>query len=196
MNRAKRLLISMIALLCCCTGTWALDRDTENYYILSSLQDWQDFAAIVNSGTNPAAIGVFRHSTASVSMGIVSQEDTKRFDQVGKTNFSFDQAGFVYSTQTDRNSFLNFAFNYHPPMPKGQGRLANYTQVFNNFYEEFLGYAGRGLCYVLQLDPQTACTPGRMPLLRDLLEKIKTSGQAWITTGSEMYDYWSSEYPA
>jgi peptidoglycan/xylan/chitin deacetylase (PgdA/CDA1 family) len=89
-----------------------------------------------------------------------------------------------------------FAFNYHPPMPKGQGRLANYTQVFNNFYEEFLGYADRGLCYVLQLDPQTACTPGRMPLLRDLLEKIKDSGQAWITTGGELYDYWSAEYPA
>ena len=70
-------------------------------------------ADISTIGTNPAAIGVFRHSTASVSMGIVSQEDTKRFDQVGKTNFSFDQAGFVYSTQTDRNSFLNFAFNYH-----------------------------------------------------------------------------------
>ena len=70
-------------------------------------------ADISTIGTNPAAIGVFRHSTASVSMGIVSQEDAKRFDQVGKTNFSFDQVGFVYSTQTDRNSFLNFAFNYH-----------------------------------------------------------------------------------
>lgn len=49
MNRAKRLLISMIALLCCCTGTWALDRDTENYYILSSLQDWQDFASLAQT---------------------------------------------------------------------------------------------------------------------------------------------------
>ena len=39
----------MIALLCCCTGTWALDRDTENYYILSSLQDWQDFASLAQT---------------------------------------------------------------------------------------------------------------------------------------------------
>ena len=70
-------------------------------------------ADISTISTNPAAIGVFRHSTASLSLGIVSQEDCKRFDQVGKTNFSFDQAGFVYSTQTARNSFLNFAFNYH-----------------------------------------------------------------------------------
>ena len=48
MNRAKRLLISMIALLCC-AGVWALDRDTENYYILSSLQDWQDFASLAQT---------------------------------------------------------------------------------------------------------------------------------------------------
>lgn len=48
MNRATRLLISMIALLCC-TGVWALDRDMENYYILSSLQDWQDFAALAQT---------------------------------------------------------------------------------------------------------------------------------------------------
>ena len=49
MNRAKRLLISMFTLLCCCTGTWALDRDTENYYILRSLKDWQDFASLVQT---------------------------------------------------------------------------------------------------------------------------------------------------
>ncbi|BDF77841.1 polysaccharide deacetylase family protein [Pyramidobacter piscolens] len=89
-----------------------------------------------------------------------------------------------------------FAFNYHPPMPKGQGRIANSAQVFNNFREEFLGCAERGLCYVLQLDPQTACTPGRMPLLRGLLTEIKESGAAWLATGGEMYDYWSAVYPA
>lgn len=89
-----------------------------------------------------------------------------------------------------------FAFNYHPPMPKGQGRIANSAQVFNNFREEFLGCAERGLCYVLQLDPQTACTPGRMPLLRGLLTEIKESGAAWLATGGKMYDYWSAVYPA
>ena len=49
MNLTKRLLISMLTLLCCCTGTWALDRDTENYYILSSLQDWKDFASLAQT---------------------------------------------------------------------------------------------------------------------------------------------------
>lgn len=69
-----------------------------------------DISAI---GTNPAAIGIFRHNTISGTLGVINQEDAVRFDQSRKTNLSFDQLGFVYSTQTDDNSFLNFGFNYH-----------------------------------------------------------------------------------
>ena len=29
-----------------------------------------------------------------------------------------------------------FAFNYHPAFPKGQGRIANYTGVINNWKED------------------------------------------------------------
>lgn len=64
-------------------------------------------------GTNPAGIGLFRHSTANVSFGFVSQQDGKSFANGDKTNISFDQAGFVYSKKAGRNSFLNLAFNYH-----------------------------------------------------------------------------------
>ena len=46
-----------------------------------------------------------------------------------------------------------FAFNYHPAFPKGQGRIANYTGVINNWKDEFYGCYEYGLCYVLQLDP-------------------------------------------
>jgi len=64
-------------------------------------------------GSNPAGIGLFRHSMANVSFGLVSQQDGKSFANGNKTNMSFDQAGFVYSRRTGRNSFLNLAFNYH-----------------------------------------------------------------------------------
>jgi len=63
--------------------------------------------------TNPAGIGLFRHSTANVSFGFVSQQGGSGFAGVDKTNMSFDQAGFVYARRTGRSSFLNFAFNYH-----------------------------------------------------------------------------------
>jgi len=70
-------------------------------------------ADISTISTNPAAVGVFRHSYASLSLGVVSQQDEKKFGNVGTTNLSFDQVGFVYSMQTNTNSFFNFAFNYH-----------------------------------------------------------------------------------
>ena len=63
--------------------------------------------------TNPAGIGLFRHSHFSLSMGIVSQQDAQKFDGLSKTNVSFDQAGFVYSARISSSSFINVAFNYH-----------------------------------------------------------------------------------
>ena len=82
-----------------------------------------------------------------------------------------------------------FAFNYRPAFPKGQGRIAGYSRVLHNFLEEYRGYRERGLCYVLQLDPQTIGTPGRIGLLRELLEEIRRDGDAWFATGSEMADF-------
>lgn len=70
-------------------------------------------ADISTIGTNPAGIGLFRHSTANVSFGLVSQQDGQGFANGNKTNMSFDQVGFVYSRRTGRNSYLNLAFNYH-----------------------------------------------------------------------------------
>ena len=71
-------------------------------------------ADISTMSTNPAGIGMFRHSHASVSFGGVNQEEVGKFDNLGKTNLSFDQAGFVFSMNLDDDdSYVNFGFNYH-----------------------------------------------------------------------------------
>ena len=70
-------------------------------------------ADISTMSSNPAGIGLFRHSTASVSFGLQSQADAKEFDGLGKTNLSFDQAGFVYSARISPQTFVNVGFNYH-----------------------------------------------------------------------------------
>lgn len=64
-------------------------------------------------GTNPAGIGLFRHSTANASFGLTTLQDAESFAGHDKTNVNFDQIGFVYARRTGRNSFLNVAFNYH-----------------------------------------------------------------------------------
>lgn len=71
-------------------------------------------ADISTISSNPAGIGLFRRSVVSGSFGMVSQPEAKSFRNADKTNLSFDQAGFVYTTDLfgSKNS-LNLAFNYH-----------------------------------------------------------------------------------
>ncbi len=70
-------------------------------------------ADISTISSNPAGVGFFRSSFASISMGMVSQADARSYENGDKTNASFDQVGFVYSRPTNNNSYLNVGFNYH-----------------------------------------------------------------------------------
>ena len=70
-------------------------------------------ADISTISTNPAGIGMFRHSNISLSMGLVSQEGAKNAVGGSTTNASFDQLGFVYSYRSGRTSYVNLAVNYH-----------------------------------------------------------------------------------
>ncbi len=69
---------------------------------------------------NPAGIGLFRSSQAKMSFGLVSQEEAASFAGTDKTRMSFDQAGFVYSMRTGKQSFVNIALNYHKSSNFGQ----------------------------------------------------------------------------
>lgn len=69
-------------------------------------------ADISTISTNPAGIGMFRRSWAGLSLGAVSQQGVNKFDNLSKTNMSFDQAGFVWASRTGESSYVNFAFNY------------------------------------------------------------------------------------
>ena len=90
-------------------------------------------ADISTIGTNPAGIGLFRRSVASVSFGTNTQQDAVDFAGANKTRMSFDQAGFVYSNRWGRDTYVNFAFNYHKSRYFGyilsaQDRLFNASQ--------------------------------------------------------------------
>ena len=70
-------------------------------------------ADISTIGTNPAGMGLFRTSNASISFGVVSQQDAQDFSAGNKTNMSFDQVGIVWVNRADRTNFMNIGFNYH-----------------------------------------------------------------------------------
>jgi peptidoglycan/xylan/chitin deacetylase (PgdA/CDA1 family) len=92
------------------------------------------------------------------------------------------------------SDFPYFGFNYTPAFPAGQGRIANYSHVQSMFIEEYKAYYYYGLCYVPQFDPQTIATPGRIDILRNVLDYIQAQGKAWFCTGQEMTDYWANQY--
>lgn len=70
---------------------------------------------ISTMASNPASIGLLRHSDVSLSGSLVMRPGQQKFDGKHPTFASFDQAGLVYTIHTNNRSlkFLNLGFNYH-----------------------------------------------------------------------------------
>ena len=69
---------------------------------------------------------------------MVSQQDAANYSEGDETNLSFDQIGFVYSTRSGENSFLNMGFNYHKSrnfnyILSADDRLDNASQNKNSY---------------------------------------------------------------
>ena len=65
--------------------------------------------------SNPAGIGLYRKSDASITLGVATQEDAQKFFSKSKSHISFDQAGFVYALpmgDEGATQFFNFGLNY------------------------------------------------------------------------------------
>ncbi|WP_413705208.1 polysaccharide deacetylase family protein [Pseudomonas sp. Pseusp16] len=83
-----------------------------------------------------------------------------------------------------------FAFNLSPAVPPAQSRIASYSHTLGNLQMDFAGFHRFGLCYVLRLHPEIIATPGRIGVLRELLEGILQHDDVWIATGSEVAQWW------
>jgi hypothetical protein len=126
-------------------------------------------ADISTISTNPAGIGLFRHSMVSTSFGIVSQEGAKNFRSGDKTNASFDQIGFVWSNRTNKTSFFNFAFNFH--------KSQNFDYILSAAGQLDGNSSQNGLSHVKAIgenDPKTGTSTY-------LYDKKDAMGTAWWT---------------
>lgn len=99
MNNTKRLL-TLLLLVCGMTmGAWALEQDGDGYYLLGSVQDWQDFATLVE--TTPSAKA---RLTADISLG---DDQTKIGSVSTPYQGTFDGQGYsltVAYVETDASS--------------------------------------------------------------------------------------------
>lgn len=86
-----------------------------------------DVSAITS---NPAALGLFRRSTISLTFGGIRQSDTNAEDK-SAVNASFDQGGFVLSFPSgDRGlKYINFGFNYQKRNSLTQTFIADDTNA-------------------------------------------------------------------
>ena len=147
-------------------------------------------ADISTIGTNPAGLGLFRHSNLSVSGGLLMQSNGKEFDNGNKTNASFDQIGGVYSTRTGAKSFLNFGFNYHKSknfdyILNAANSLNGSSQNKQSFIKGLLGDEGRG-GFFIDRDPKTNANVG----YSDLNKKSNA-----YTFSQIDYLYWNTLIP-
>ena len=141
-------------------------------------------------GTNPAGLGLFRHSNLSVSGGLLMQSNGKEFTNGNKTNASFDQIGGVYSTRTGAKSFLNFGFNYHKGknfdyILNAANSLNGSSQNKQSFIKGLVGSEGNGGFYV-DRDPKTNANVG----YSDLNKKSNA-----YTFSQIDYLYWNTLIP-
>lgn len=92
------------------------------------------------------------------------------------------------------DDFPQFGFNFFPPMPKGQDRIASCETTWDIWKREFDGYYRFGLCFVLMMHPQVIGKPGRMRLLERTLRHIRSHPDIWVCTGSELAEWWRQTY--
>lgn len=94
------------------------------------------------------------------------------------------------------NDRIAFAWNFAPPIPSGQSRIASYDDVLENWLLELEGCRREGLCLVVQLHPEVVGTPGRIGLLDRFLDAVLGPGDAWVATGGEVASWWAEHAPA
>lgn len=89
--------------------------------------------------------------------------------------------------------FPYFAFNYFPPFPLGECRIASYTETLDVWLMELEGYERFGGCYVPKFDPQSIGTPARIPMFEKVLDEM-LSADMWIATGEEIASFYRNQY--
>lgn len=88
----------------------------------------------------------------------------------------------------DIHDFPYFAFNYGPSYPIGQSRVASYKRVEENYIEEMDAYDHYKITYVAQFTPQSIGSPGKIMILKHIMEHLETIRDHMdIMTCEELY---------
>lgn len=128
-----------------------------------------------------------------VEKGFKYSSSMRGSDSPYRTVIDGQETDFIeIPTKWELDDYVQMAYNLYPAEPVGQARISGYDDVFDNFGWEFEGYYELGLCISYMFHPQVMGTPGRLILLNELLGKIRSRGDVWFATGSQISDWVSS----
>lgn len=134
MEAVKRLFISLLVLLGCSAGAWAIEQDADGYYLIGSVQDWKDFAALVQ--TTPTANAKM---TADVDLG----DDQTRIGDVAGNEYGAKFGGiFDGQGHTLTVAYNITGQNMCAPFTKTNGATIKNLHVAGTMRTEFCHLAG------------------------------------------------------
>jgi len=86
-----------------------------------------------------------------------------------------------------------FGFHMYPQLPYQSG-ISPTGPVVDSWEREFDGMYKRGRCFMLTMHPQIIGRAGRIDAVEDLLQRILSTGDTWVTTGEEIANYWNEAH--
>lgn len=92
------------------------------------------------------------------------------------------------------DDYPQLSYDFWPALPISLDRIQGYHQALDNWKQEFDGYYNYGSYYVAMFHPQIIGTPGKVLILEELIQYIKTFPDVWFCTGSEIAEFWRSNY--
>lgn len=151
MTTVKRLFILLFVLLGYTTGAWAIEQDSDGYYLIGSVQDWKDFAAVVATTNNANAkmIGDVDLGDDQTHIGSVAQNGTTytgTFDGQGYTltvayvggsrqivaPFTNVQGATIKNLHVDGSISSVFAYIGVVGYVRGRGSVTTVSNVWNS----------------------------------------------------------------
>lgn len=129
------------------------------------------------------------------NMGFQYSSSMRGDDRPYRWDFGKGPTDFIeIPARWELDDYPQFSYSFYPAIPSGQDRIAAYRGVFKNWHHEFLGYYRYGLCMVFMLHPHIIGTPGKLRMLRQLMDEMKMCPDVWLATGGEIAGWWRQNY--
>ncbi|SHK60772.1 polysaccharide deacetylase family protein [Desulforamulus aeronauticus] len=173
-----------------------LTRDEQKAIILRSQDIFQQIIGKKARGYRTPS-GDWSRETAGLlhELGFLYSSSMRGDDRPYRTVIDGQVTDFIeMAPKWDLDDFVQFGYNLFPAEPAGQDRISGIEQVYNNFKQEFDGYYQYGLCFVLLMHPQIIGKPGRLLMLEQLLQHMKSHQDIWFATGEEIAEWWRANY--